>query len=277
MPSHLRLQSSFEPFSAETTRSYFPTAAPPAKKQKMSLSQTYYIAASARTKLTHEAQKSDHDLRLLVGHANLLDSLMLELADAEREQEAWFNKTVNKAARAERHIQWADTIDEEVMEDDDEEDEEDDDIISDSESDSDYEEDDSDFDMIAPLRRIPSPPVRITTTELEDDDEEEDDEEDEYYEDEEFDDEHALVRSPSQQTPPELVHEEDSDSDDDATPTTPPQPTIEYSEKERQAIATTAYLDGKESQLQTTTPDQAAFLQESYFLERRNAPLITSY
>ncbi|KAK7727148.1 hypothetical protein SLS57_003183 [Botryosphaeria dothidea] len=275
MPSHLRLQSSFEPFSAETTRSYFPTqAAPPAKKQKMSLSQTYYIAASARTKLTNEAQKSDHDLRLLVGHANLLDSLMLELAEAEREQEAWFNKTVNKAARAEKHIQWADTIDEEVMEDD----EDDDDFISDSESDSDYDEDAEDFDMIPQLRRIPSPPVRITTTELDDeDDEEEDDDEEEYYEDEEFDEEHALVRTPSQQqTPPELVHEEDSDSDDDATPTTPPQPTLEYSEKERQAIATTAYYDRKEAQLQAT-PDQAAYLPEGYFLEQRNAPLITSY
>lgn len=274
MPSHLRLQSNFEPFSAETTRSYFPTAAPPAKKQKMSLSQTYYIAASARTKLTHEAQKSDHDLRLLVGHANLLDSLMLELADAEREQEAWFNKTVNKAARAERHIQWADTIDEEVMEDDDEED--DDDFISDSESDSDYDEDSEDFDMIPPLRRIPSPPVRITTTELDDDEDDDEEDDEEYYEDEEFDDEHALVRSPSQQTPPELVHEEDSDSDDDATPTTPPQPTLEYSEKERQAIATTAYLESKEAQLQAT-PDQAAYLPKGYFLEQRNAPLITSY
>ncbi|EOD48005.1 uncharacterized protein LTHEOB_4027 [Neofusicoccum parvum] len=271
MPSHLRLQSHFEPFSAETTRSYFPSAqAPPAKKQKMSLSQTYYIAASARTKLTNEAQKSDHDLRLLVGHANLLDSLMLELADAEREQEAWFNKTVNKAARAERHIQWADTIDEEVMEDD-----EDDDIISDSESDSDYDEDAEDFDMIPPLRRIPSPPVRITTTELDDEDDEDDEEDDEYYEDEEFDEEHALVRSPSQQTPPELVHEEDSDSDDDATPTTPPQPTLEYTEKERQAIATTAYYDRKETL--PATPDQAAYLPEGYFLEQRNAPLITSY
>ncbi|KAK0663819.1 hypothetical protein DIS24_g1062 [Lasiodiplodia hormozganensis] len=276
MPSHLRLQSNFEPFSAETTRSYFPTAAaPPAKKQKMSLSQTYYIAASARTKLTHEAQKSDHDLRLLVGHANLLDSLMLELADAEREQEAWFNKTVNKAARAERHIQWADTIDEEAMEDDDEEDD-DDDFISDSESDSDYDEDSEDFDMIPPLRRIPSPPVRITTTELDDDEDDEEEDDEEYYEDEEFDDEHALVRSPSQQTPPELVHEEDSDSDDDATPTTPPQPTLEYSEKERQAIATTAYLESKEAQLQAT-PDQAAYLPKGYFLEQRNAPLITSY
>ncbi|KAB2580164.1 hypothetical protein BFW01_g2988 [Lasiodiplodia theobromae] len=276
MPSHLRLQSNFEPFSAETTRSYFPTAAaPPAKKQKMSLSQTYYIAASARTKLTHEAQKSDHDLRLLVGHANLLDSLMLELADAEREQEAWFNKTVNKAARAERHIQWADTIDEEAMEDDDDE-EDDDDFISDSESDSDYDEDSEDFDMIPPLRRIPSPPVRITTTELDDDEDDEEEDDEEYYEDEEFDDEHALVRSPSQQTPPELVHEEDSDSDDDATPTTPPQPTLEYSEKERQAIATTAYLESKEAQLQAT-PDQAAYLPKGYFLEQRNAPLITSY
>lgn len=63
----------------------------------MSLTATYYIASSARAKLGKEACKPDHNLRLLVGHANLLDALMLDLHDAEREQEAWFNQTVQKA------------------------------------------------------------------------------------------------------------------------------------------------------------------------------------
>src|SRR3954466_2187493 len=93
--SHLRLQTDFEPISAETTRSYF-VSSPPQKKQKMSLTQTYYIASSARSKLGREACKPDHDLRLLVGHANLLDSLMFELQQAEREQESWFNNSVRK-------------------------------------------------------------------------------------------------------------------------------------------------------------------------------------
>ena len=70
MPSHLRLQSSFEePISANAI--YHNSAAlRPAKKQKMSLTQTYYIASSARGKLGREASKGDHNLRRLVGHAN---------------------------------------------------------------------------------------------------------------------------------------------------------------------------------------------------------------
>lgn len=81
----------------------------------MSLTQTYYIAASARSKLGKEACRADHDLRLLVGHANLLDSLMIELQDAERQQEAWFNQTMAKASKPEepRHVQWVDSIVEE--------------------------------------------------------------------------------------------------------------------------------------------------------------------
>ena len=63
----------------------------PAIKNNMSITQTYYLAHKARTKLSREAAPPDHDLHQLVGHANLFDSLMLELADAEREQERWFN------------------------------------------------------------------------------------------------------------------------------------------------------------------------------------------
>ena len=131
MTSHLRLQASFEPFTANATYQTSPTL-PPAKKQKMSLTQTYYVASTARTKLGREAGRADHDLRLLVGHANLLDSLMVELADAEREQEAWFNQSVKKASKPEepRHIQWIDSIAEaEEEESDDDSDLESDDEI----------------------------------------------------------------------------------------------------------------------------------------------------
>lgn len=212
----------------------------------MSLTQTYYIAASARSKLGKEACRADHDLRLLVGHANLLDSLMLELADAEKKQEEWFNSTVRKASKAEepRHIQWADSIAEEPEEDED-----------DSDSDSEYDED-GDYDMVAAPRRIVSSPVHITTTEVDEDDDEE------IYDDLEDDEDLALTRVPSQ-SPPELVHDEDSD--DESPPTSPPQPTLEFSEKE--AMLTTSFYE-----------KQSAYIQDAeYFIPESHAPLITSY
>jgi len=101
----------------------------------MSLTQTYFLAHTARAKLSKEAARADHDLRLLVGHANLLDSLMLDLAEAEKEQESWFNQSVRGAnghSEEPRHIQWADALIEEPEHDWDPEDD-----SSDSESDSD--------------------------------------------------------------------------------------------------------------------------------------------
>jgi len=270
--SHLRIQSSFEPFSAETTRTYFVSAPcsppPPFKKQKMSLTQTYYIAASARSKLGREACRADHDLRLLVGHANLLDSLMLELAEAEKKQEEWFNNTVRKASRAEesRHIQWADSIAEELDEDDE------DDDSSDSDSESDYYDEEGDYDMIAPPRRIVQAPVHISSTELlQRHREEEEEEEDDFYDDLEDDADLALTRVQSQ-SPPELVHDEDSD--DESPPASPPQATMEFSDKE--AMLTTTFYNSKPShprQQQQST----AFLEGDYFMPESTAPLITTY
>jgi hypothetical protein len=247
--SHLRIQTSFEPFTAETTRSHF-VSSPPQKKQKMSLTQTYYIAASARSKLGKEACRADHDLRLLVGHANLLDSLMVELQDAERQQEQWFNQTMAKASKTDetRHIQWADSIAEESEED------------SDSESDSDSENED-DFDMIPLPRRIAQAPVQISTMEVE-----EEDDEDDFYEDMEDDSDLALTRVPSQlQSPPELVYEEESD--DDTPPASPPQSTLNFSEKE--AMLTSTFFDAK-SPSQYMEGDHPLFMNTT-------APLISSY
>lgn len=245
MPSHLRLQSSFEPFTANAKVQTSPTL-PPAKKQKMSLTQTYYVASAARTKLGREAGRADHDLRLLVGHANLLDSLMVELADAEREQEAWFNLSVKKASKPEepRHVQWIDTIAEE-------EDDDDSDIESDDGSDI-YDEDEEIFNI--PLKKIRSPPVEITSEEI---DEEMDT-------DDEFDDEHALERVPSaQHSPPELTLDSDSDSEDESMPSSPEQPLFELSEKERQQIATTTFYDIK------STP-------ESLLAQQHQQPMIAA-
>lgn len=244
--SHLRLQHDFEPFTAESTASHY-ISSPPQKKQKMSLTQTYYIAASARSKLGKEACRADHDLRLLVGHANLLDSLMIELQDAERQQEAWFNQTMAKASKTEepRHIQWADSI----VEDDEE---------SDSDSESDF---DDDFDMIPMPRRIAQAPIQISTVEIDEDEDEE-----EYYDDMEDDAELTLTRVPSQiQSPPELVYEEDSD--DDTPPTSPPTASLEFSEKE--AMLTTSFYASK-------TPSKYLEDDHPLFMDT-NAPLITSY
>jgi hypothetical protein len=241
--SHLRIQTSFEPISAETVRSHF-VSSPPQKKQKMSLTQTYYIAASARSKLGKEASRADHDLRLLVGHANLLDSLMVELQDAERQQEAWFNQTMAKASKTEepRHIQWADSIAEE----------------SDEEEDSDSESEcDEDFDMVPMPRYIMQAPVQISTMEIDEDDEE-------FYDDMEDDSDLALTRVPSQlQSPPELTYEEESD--DETPPASPPNSTLEFSEKE--AILTTSYYSSK----------QHTHIMEDQPLFMDSAPLITSY
>ena len=220
MPSNLRLQLDAQ----STTQSYYPkpsSASSPAKKQKMSLSQTYRIASTARGKLGREAARGDHNLRLLVGHANLLDSLMVELANAEKEQEAWFNETIRKSAKpaAPKHIQWIDSIVEEHL----------DELVEDSDSDDSDSDADSDLDVEdvpavpAPRRRSVSPPPPARA-QFSLDDEEDDDEDDM-----EFDDEHALTRVPSHT--PELIDEDSEESDDDSMPPSPPQPTMQFNGK----------------------------------------------
>ena len=189
----------------------------------MSLTQTYYLAHTARAKLSKEAARADHDLRLLVGHANLLDGLMIDLAEAEREQESWFNQTISGATSDEgRHVQWTDSLPA-VVEDYEED--------SENESDADGEDEDDEvsYGTAAPIRRFVSPPATTDAMDL-DSDEEEDDEE--CYE-------HLqLTRTPSRSSPPELLHESDSDSEDDSMPPSPPAPEMQmpvFSEKERQA------------------------------------------
>lgn len=233
MSSHLRLQSSFDQPISTGIYQTSPTLSPPAKKQKMSLTQTYYVASTARTKLGREAGKSDHNLRLLVGHANLLDSLMVELADAEREQEDWFNNSVQKASpvpESPRHISWS--IDEEMEEDDSD--------MSDDDSDIYDEDDDALFNL--PLRKIRSPPIELSSHEIDEDADYTDD-------DEELDDEDerealSLQRVASQHLPPELtLDSSDSESDDDSMPSSPELATFEITDKERQAITTTSFYE----------------------------------
>lgn len=230
--------------TSTTTSSYFDSLLHRRQTKKMSITQTYYLAHTARKKLTREASRADHDLRLLVGHANLLDSLMFDLADAEREQERWFNQTVTGATKTsparKSHIQWASTVVEEP--EDWEEDNSDlDSDVSDSDSDdSDFDE--TDFVINAPRRRAPSPVAPAHEQDLLEEDEGEDTDSDFEY-DEDLD-ELSLTRSPSRQSPPELLADSDGESEDEATPPSPPQPTLEaFDEKESAAAIAMAGSD----------------------------------
>ncbi|OQE92040.1 hypothetical protein PENNAL_c0008G08048 [Penicillium nalgiovense] len=242
--------------------SYFDSLLRRRQQKKMSITQTYYLAHTARKKLTREASRADHDLRLLVGHANLLDSLMYDLADAEREQERWFNQTVSGATKASasasssrQHIQWASTVVEEPEEDWDAEDASDlDSELSDSD-DSDYDE--SEFVINTPRRRAPSPvaPLQDDLLEEEEEDDDDDTDSDFEYDDAEDLEELSLTRSPSRQSPPELLSDSDGESEDEATPPSPPQPTLEaFDEKEP---ATTA--------IALAGSDQPHLFEQGYF------------
>lgn len=236
----------------------------------MSITETYFLAQTARGKLSREAAQPDHDLRFLVGHANLLDSVMLELAEAEQEQERWFNQSVNNTTNASsdepKHIKWADTVVEEPEDDWDPED------ASDSDSDSDDSDyDDADLIPTSSHYKAPTLPVFISSRELDGEDEEEDDD---GYNTEEDDEELTLTRTPSRQQPPELLSDSDEESDDDSMPPSPPQPTFDsFSEDERRAISTTSFYDKEKSSASTNAPlsesEKSDFFEDGYFLPQR--------
>lgn len=252
---------------------YFSSVFRRRQQKKMSITQTYYLAHTARKKLTREASRADHDLRLLVGHANLLDSLMLDLADAEREQERWFNQTVHGATKASqddsRHIQWVSTMVDEPEEDWDPDDASDlESDVSDSDEDDDSDFDESDFVINTPVRRrAPSPvaPV-LEPTLLEDDDDDDTDSDFEYDEVEDLD-ELSLTRSPSRQSPPELLADSDDESEDDALPPSPPQPALEaFDEKEPTSAA-----------IPLTAADQPHLFEPGYYVSQERSTIIEAY
>ena len=234
----------------------------------MSLTQTYYLAHTARGKLSQEAARADHDLRLLVGHANLLDGLMLDLANAEQEQESWFNQTVKSASKASeepKHVQWADTIPEELEEAVEEEFYAE---SSGSDSDSDDDEEMQPTKPIA-LRKVPQAPVTITTAEYD---------EDEDMEDEDFEDDLTLTRTSSAH-PPDLLDDEDSESEDDSMPPSPEMALDAFSEKQRQAIATTSYyqpLPVKSSSPASLPDSDQSFFDEGFYLPQRQQTAIAA-
>jgi hypothetical protein len=246
MPSSI----SFSAGTAINTTTNNSIYARPQKKQKMSITQTYFLAHSARGKLSKEAARPDHDLRLLVGHANMLDSLMLDLANAEQEQERWFNNIVSGSSAHEEeeektqqgHIE---TIVEEP---------ESDWKAEDAESSDEESEDEED-----------KPITNITAVEVDSDMDDDDETEGDL----------TLTRTASRHSPPELSLDTDSsDSEDDQMPPSPPSTTLEVlSEKQRQAIATTSYYDGKDSA--SLSPAESETLeQQGFYLPSRQQPTI---
>jgi len=238
------------------------------KRKAMSITQTYYLAHTARGKLSSEASRADHNLRLLVGHANLLDSLMLELAEAEQEQESWFNQSVKGATKSEespKHIQWADTIVEEP-----EEDWEAEDADSDSSDDGDYDADeDMGLNDIIPLRRVPSNNI-VSQREVDSEDEIEDDGEEDF-------EGLALTLSPSHSVqPPELDHDSDSSEDESMPPSPPTTVMPSFSEKQRQQIATTSFYSKSQPQASIPVSEQQQFFEEGFYLPQRNTPGLIS-
>jgi hypothetical protein len=221
----------------------------------MSVTQTYYLAHTARGKLSHEAAKADHNLRLLVGHANLLDSLMLDLAEAEQEQESWFNQSVKKASKTEepKHIQWADAVVEDPEEDWQAED------ADSSDSESEYDSDD-DMEMeagVVSLQRVQSHNIIASVSSVG---------EEEYEDDEEDYEGLQLHLTPSHSAhPPELDHDSDS-SEDESMPPSPPSDSLP-SFSEKQQIATTSFYAKQQQSIPPS--EQQAFFEEGFYLPQR--------
>ncbi|KAG4439263.1 hypothetical protein IFR05_005248 [Cadophora sp. M221] len=235
----------------------------PLKRKAMSVTQTYYLAHTARGKLSSEAARADHNLRLLVGHANLLDSLMLELAEAEQEQESWFNQSVKKATKTEepKHIQWADTIVEDPEEDWQAED------ADSSDSDSEYDSDD-DMEMdtgFAQLQRVSSNSTISIVAEVEEEFEDDGEEDLEGLQ---------LHLTPSRsQQPPELDHDSDSSEDESMPPSPPNNALPTFSEKQK--IATTSFYSNKPTG-SIPQSEQQAFFEEGFYLPQRTQPGLIS-
>jgi len=172
----------------------------------------------------------------------MLDSLMLDLANAEQEQERWFNNIVSGSQEEEEGHRHVETIVEEPEADWEAEDAH----SSDEESDDEFEE--------KPIQNV---------TSIEVDSDMEDEEED-----------LTLTRTASRHSPPELSLDTDSDSEDEHMPPSPPTITLEVlSEKQRQAIATTSFYDAKDT-TSLSPAESEAFDQEGFFLPSRQQPTI---
>ncbi|KAG0127696.1 hypothetical protein HOY82DRAFT_567456 [Tuber indicum] len=196
--------------------------------EKMSITQTFYLAHKARGKLSSEASRQDHNLRLLVGHANLLDTLMIHLSEAERDQERWFNTVVRGNEESREYRDLPETIEEEP--------EEYGSLAADYDSDSDSSEESGDEEMedvdaTYTLTREPSykyyqtQETIIGVSEVEEDYQEGEETEDE--DDVDEDGMFSLTRTRSRR-PPSLCSDYSDDEEEESNPPSPPQPTIQH-------------------------------------------------
>jgi hypothetical protein len=80
--------------AAASGRLNFEVEIAPRRRQKLSLMQTAFLAQRAQGRLFKEVAKGDHDLRLLVGHASMLNFITLDLANAEKEKERWLSRSL---------------------------------------------------------------------------------------------------------------------------------------------------------------------------------------
>lgn len=143
----------------------------------MSMAEIYFLASKAQSKLTHEASKSNHNLRVLVSHANLLDNLMESLSKKKMVPETALKPTYAASYNSPNHFT---TIDEEEEEDDE-------DYSEDEYSEySEYSEEEEEFEP-KPYKQMPTiddyskltPNVydhEVKVVEINCDDEDEDDE-----------------------------------------------------------------------------------------------------
>lgn len=237
------------------THSIHPSKLREAEEKKMAYTQTFQLAQRARGKLQREASQHDHNLRLLVGHANLLDSLMIALAEAEREQEQWFNEVVRGSIAAE---------DEEAIEDEEEDEEEEEsrdwsqqcfeghgwlaadysDSESDEESESEADSDEEMEDVVCTVSllthkssylSLPSySQTTIGVSEVEEYDEDFEDEDGMY----------PLTRTSSHGSPPQLVADLTDDEDEEAIPPSPPQLSLPFTPvKGKERISVTSFFE----------------------------------
>lgn len=261
------------------THSIHPSKLREAQEKRMAYTQTFQLAQRARGKLQREASQHDHNLRLLVGHANLLDSLMIALSEAEREQEQWFNDAVQGSIAADDDEEEA--IEKEREEEDEREEDEEErdwphpssfdghgwlaaDYYSESDSDEDSESEvDSDEDMEGIEYTIPRvksmssqrslPPLfqdtihTMVVNGVGNEDEDEDDEDADADEDEHG--MYSLRRTPSSHgSPPQLVADLTDDEEEESAPPSPPQLSLPFASidttiKEKGSITTTSFFN----------------------------------
>lgn len=177
----------------------------------MSMAETYFLASKARSKLSREAQRNDHNLRVLVSHANMLDNLMGALTKKRAAGIAM--EPVATPAKPMYNTHPIAAISEVEEEEEDE-----DDYEGYSEDDDSSDDDEWEYEEIktAPLNTHVH---EIQVTEISDSDEEDDDDEDEL----ENDDGSVYHVSSVSESAPSLSYSSEEESEDDlhhATTTT---------------------------------------------------------